>query len=675
MGCSVNRTIYNELYDSQIKTDGESGPYVRFNKELYEETSNLYQNKSFIEIILNSFQKFNNNKCLGFRKKKEDDKFEDHYTFFTYRQVYEYAEALSKNIRLLNLANQCEKGEYEFIGIYSRNCVEWAITDVACQLMSITTPTFYSTLGELAFEHICNQTRVATICISPENAANLINYKKKFGLINQIKVLIFDLTQKLDDQIINDLQSSGFNTFFFSKLIVFDSNKNIELKISKPETTLTICYTSGTTGLPKGAELSQKNFASEMCVLPDCGFPIRETTCHLSYLPLAHVMERLCLFLMLANGASVGFISGDVKKFLTDDLKILRPTMFVAVPRVLSTFRQAILQKFSHLEGIGKSMVESGLETKRNNLREKGEITHWWYDTTVFNKVRDQFGGRIEVIITGSAPLTKDLADDIKILLSCPIIEGYGMTECAGACMGSSFRDYSNESVGAVMSTCKVKLIDVPGTNYNSKDKLEEIQSPSGEICVSGPLVFKGYYLNPEETAKVLDKDGWLHTGDVARLLPNSNGFKIIDRVKEIFKLSQGEYIAPSKLESAYSKSKYVAQLCVCGDSTKNNIVAIVIPNKQAVIDFLTTKKRWSETSKFEEFVEDKEVFEELSKEFDKIAIENKFNSLEKINYFCLSLREFNFDNGCLTPTMKIVRRKVAELYKAEIDSLYSKCK
>jgi long-chain acyl-CoA synthetase len=480
-----------------------------------------------------------------------------------------------------------------------------------------------------------------------------------------------DLSNKATKNQLENLQQVGFNVFSFKELSQDSSHSDITLNHSRPDTTLTLCYTSGTTALPKGAELTQRNFIAQAVNVEDAGYDVNTNSVHFSYLPLAHVMERICTLIVLLRGAKVGFITGDVKTFLKEDIAILQPTFLVAVPRVLDTLRKLIFDEMAKLpDGCKKSMVEKAIRVKRENLLSSGSVTHWWYDKLIFSKIRAKFGGRIELIITGSAPLSKDLADDIKILFSVPIIEGYGMTECCGGAVVTRINDLSNTSTGGCLRTTKIKLMEVPGfqTDLYMKDG-KPLQV--GEVCIGGPCNFQGYYKNPEETKKTIDSEGWIRTGDVGLIVPNSQGIKIIDRVKEIFKLSQGEYIAPSKLESIYSKSKYVMQICVYGNSTKNNIVAIIIPNAFNLKEFISSKGKWTNSSKLEDFFNDPEVKAEIKRDLDNLASANNFNSLEKIPQFIITNREFTIENSCLTPTMKLVRRKIQELFKDEIDSLY----
>ena len=679
MGCSAQRpTTYNK-YESDISTEGIglSGPFVKHSKKDFDSAVEFYKDKTFIEEVLKTFDTHLDREALGWRhqSKEKEDVFEEEFKYITYGEVKKKSEILARNLIRAKLSYEDESTGYKFLGLFAKNCAEWTITDIACQMMGITTVTFYATLGDLAFEHICNQTNLHTICVAADSIKPLITYKQKFGLEMVKNVIVFDMCVEVKQDQFDALTKTGLNVFLFSHLTSQEfSTDEVAFEMSKADTTLTICYTSGTTALPKGAEISQRNFIAQMVNIDDAGYHINNASTHFSYLPLAHVMERVCLLLSLFKGAKVGYITGDVRKFLSDDIRILQPTFLVAVPRVLDTFRKLIFDTFAKLpDGCKKSLVEKAIRVKKENLRESGEITHKFYDRLVFKKVREKFGGKLEAFITGSAPLSKDLADDIKILFSIPIMEGYGMTECTAAAIVSHFADTSNTSAGGSISTFKIKLVDVPEMHYTSQTMLDGNASPTGEICLYGPCVFKGYYKNPEETAKAIDSEGWLHTGDVGRIMPHDQGLKIIDRVKEIFKLSQGEYIAPSKLESIYSKSKYVLQMCVYGDSLHSNIVGIIIPNPQNFKDLVESQGKWKETSKQEDFYEDKEVHEAIKADLDSLAKEFSFNSLEKIPKFVLSSKEFTINNGCLTPTFKLVRRKVAEEFKEEINKLYGK--
>ncbi|MBA0641096.1 hypothetical protein Goklo_025685, partial [Gossypium klotzschianum] len=193
------------------------------------------------------------------------------------------------------------------------------------------------------------------------------------------------------------------------------------------------------------------------------------------------------------------------------------------------------------------------------------------WDKLVFNKIKAKLGGRIRFLSSGASPLSPDVLDFLKICFGCRVVEGYGMTETS--CVISSMEEGDNLSghVGSPNPACEIKLVDVPEMNYTSDDQ----PYPRGEICVRGPIVFQGYYKDEVQTREVLDEDGWLHTGDIGLWLSGGR-LKIIDRKKNIFKLAQGEYIAPEKIENVYAKCKFIAQCFIYGDSLNSSLVAIV---------------------------------------------------------------------------------------------------
>jgi long-chain acyl-CoA synthetase len=678
MGCSPNRPlIYNNLQDvKNTESNFLSGPYINNKIESFEEIEKKYKDMTFIEEVSESFSVNRNAQSLGYRRESTEKpgEFEREFTYYTYGEVTKMADNFSKNLRHFKLTHSetFDEGKFQLCGIFSKNCPEWIITDIACQMNSITTVTFYSTLGDIAFEHICNETKVPVICIAPASISLFLKYYLNFGLKFVENIVVYDLTQSVTKEQIESLEKTKLGVRLFSDLI--SEHKGVDynspLDLSKPDTVLTLCYTSGTTGLPKGAQLTQRNFIAQMVSLEDAGYRVSTSSVHLSYLPLAHVMERFALLVMLLKGAKIGFAAGDIRTKLTENMEILRPTILIAVPRVLDAFRKTIYGKIDKMEaGCKKSMAEKAIRVKKENFRSSGAITHRFYDSFVFSKVKATFGGRLEAVITGSAPMTRDLSEDIKILFGIPIIEGYGMTECTGALVCTHLTDLGNESCGGTIQTLKFKLLDVPEMNYSSKTRLGDQASPTGEILMKGPCIFKGYFMNPEETKKAIDSDGWLHTGDVGRIMPGDNGLKIIDRVKEIFKLSQGEYIAPSKLESIYSKSKYILQICVYGDSHHSFLIGIVVPNKENVNNL--AKELKLDSANESEIFTNKNVIETIKSDFDALAKENNLNGLERLGKLLLVNKEFTIDNGLLTPTLKLVRKKVADLYKAEISKIY----
>ena len=673
---------YNRLeVENETKREGYSGPYIypklkNFDKESVE----YFQNKSLIEYNIQQMKKYKERPCLGRRLKKgENEKgepiYEDKYTYFSSSEVYNMCLNFSKNIHEkkdeLIHRDTYNNIEFDLVGIFANNCTEWVVSDLGCQMDTITTVTLYATLGPNAFKFICEQTEIKTILVTPDLVKMLCDLKQKFNLDKLTYAILFDLTTNCDsDKFLSQLKEAGFTAYSFTKDFIKENNnvKESDLKLSQPDTIMTICYTSGTTGNPKGVMLSQRNLISVLETVIDGGsIPVDEYAAHISFLPLAHIFERMVISGFMGIGAKVGFISGSVKTTLMEDIKYFGPTLLFTVPKVLQTIRNKVFEGFNKLSGWKKKLAYTAYYTKLENYKKYGIVTHAIYDFLVFKKIREMFGNRIKTVLCASAPLRKELADDFKVFLSVPVVEGLGMTELSGSPFCTNYNDYTNFTAGGVNWGARMLLKSVPELGYTVDDEIEGIKCPAGEMCLKGPLVFHGYYKNDEENKNCFDEEGYFHTGDVGRIFPNyGNGLKIVDRVKEIFKLSQGEYIIPAKLESVYSKSIYVSQIMIYGNPTKNKIIGIIIPDKKKCAEELNIS--------IEDLVKDnknKDLINLIVKDFENLAKEAEFNGLERLKYIIIDFDEFTNSNNCLTPTMKIIRKNVEKKYKERIDNLY----
>ena len=673
---------YNRLeVENETKREGYSGPYIypklkNFDKQSVE----YFQNKSLIEYNIQQMKKYKERPCLGRRLKKgENEKgepiYEEKYTYFSSSEVYNMCLNFSKNIHEkkseLIHKDTYNNIEFDLVGIFANNCTEWVVSDLGCQMDTITTVTLYATLGPNAFKFICEQTEIKTILVTPDLVDMLCDFKQKFNLDKLTYAILFDLTTNCDsDKVLNRLKDAGFTAYSFTKDFIKENNnvKESDLNLSKPDTIMTICYTSGTTGNPKGVMLSQRNLISVLETVIDGGsIPVDEYAAHISFLPLAHIFERMVISGFMGIGAKVGFISGSVKTTLMEDIKYFGPTLLFTVPKVLLTIRNKVFEGFNKLSGWKKKLAYTAYYTKLDNYKKYGIVAHALYDLLVFKKIREMFGNRIKTVLCASAPLRKELADDFKVFLSVPVVEGLGMTELSGSPFCTNYNDYTNFTAGGVNWGARMLLKSVPDLGYTVDDEIEGIKCPAGEMCLKGPLVFHGYYKNDEENKNCFDEEGYFHTGDVGRIFPNyGNGLKIVDRVKEIFKLSQGEYIIPAKLESVYSKSIYVSQIMIYGNPTKNKIIGIIIPDKKKCAEELNMS--------IEDLVKDNKneaLINLIVKDFENLAREAEFNGLERLKYIIIDFDEFTNNNNCLTPTMKIIRKNVEKKYKERIDDLY----
>lgn len=281
-------------------------------------------------------------------------------------------------------------------------------------------------------------------------------------------------------------------------------------------------------------------------------------------------------------------------------------------------------------------------------------------------------------MITGSAPISKDVLAFLKIAFCCQIKEGYGQTESAAAVCVTWEHDPEVGTVGSPFTSCEVKLLDVPDMNYTSEDKDEFGRpTPRGEICYKGPNQFRGYFRQPEMTAETIDKDGWVHTGDIGVMDVTKGTIKIIDRKKNIFKLSQGEYIIPEKIENKICQSGYIGQSFVYGDSLQHFLVAIVVPDR-AILE------KWASDngvpvgegdSGYLDLLQNPRANKHILEEIFAKSREAGFFGFEIPQKVHLTATAFTSENDILTPTFKLKRNEAKKYFISEIKTLYGGAK
>ncbi|OIV95005.1 hypothetical protein TanjilG_22202 [Lupinus angustifolius] len=449
------------------------------------------------------------------------------------------------------------------IGLYFINRPEWILVDHACSAYSYISVPLYDTLGPDAVKYIVNHAAVQVIFSVSETLNSLLSILSEIPTVRLIVVV-----GGIEDQIPSLPSSTGVQVITYSKLLNQGRSNLQPFRPPKPDDIATICYTSGTTGTPKGAVLTHGSFIANVAgTTIDENFSPADV--YISYLPLAHIYERVNQIMLAHFGVAVGFYQGDHLKLL-DDLAALRPTIFCSVPRVYNRIYAGILNAVKTSGGLRERLFNVAYNAKRQAMINGKNPSPFW-DKLVFNKIKAKLGGRVRLMVSGASPLSPDILEFLRICFGGRVAEGYGMTETTCTITVMNEGDELTGHVGSPNPACEIKLVDVPEMNYTSDDK----PYPRGEICVRGPIIFQGYYKDEAQTREVIDEERWLHTGDIGTWLPGGR-LKIIDRKKNIFKLSQGEYIAPEKIENAYAKCKFIAQCFVYGDSLNSSLVAVV---------------------------------------------------------------------------------------------------
>ncbi|KAF9584160.1 hypothetical protein BGW38_007375 [Lunasporangiospora selenospora] len=437
-----------------------------------------------------------------------------------------------------------------------------------------------------------------------------------------------------------------------------------------PSDIYTICYTSGTTGNPKGAVLSHGNMTAVLAS-GDCTTPWYPEDCLISFLPLPHVFGRIMEIFAFAIGGKIGYGTGDILNLL-DDIAQLKPTVLPAVPRLLNRIYAKVSAATVEAPGVRGALSRRGFATKIANLKAGKGFEHPFWDRILFSKIKQALGGNIRVILTASAPISAEILGFIRVAFCCEVVEAYGQTEGSGAGTNTNIGELVAGHVGPPNTCAEIKLVDVPELDYYSTDK----PSPRGEICVRGPGIIRGYLKDDVKTKETIDDEGWLHSGDIGVLSDNGT-FSIIDRKKNVFKLSQGEYIAAESIEGKFlSRLPFIQQIFIHGDSSESCLVAILVPEPDAFVPFVNKvlkniNLRLGDLSALRAICEDPKLRKAVVHELLRAGQSAGLRSFELPKAVYLETEAFTVENDKLTPTFKIKRHPVIQAYRKHLDALY----
>lgn len=536
------------------------------------------------------------------------------------------------------------------IVLLAENRKEWAYFDYAIFSVGAVTIPVYATLLAGDIQYIINDSEARLVVVS-----NLTQFKKitdvEKDLRNVKKFILIDPegVQHKNTVALSDLLEMG-RAYLRDKPGFTEKTTG---KLSRQDLA-TIIYTSGTTGEPKGVMLTHGNFLSNVEAALR-SFPIDENDTFLSFLPLSHVFERMAGH-FLANCAGSTIAYAESVEAVPQNLQEVKPTVMTSVPRLFEKIYARVVgaveegsplkrKLFYWAIGVGRQVTE--LEQKSMEPRGVLKIKYNLANKLVFSKLKERVGGRIRFFVSGGAPLAKEIGEFFTAA-GLLVLEGYGLTETSPVIAVNRLDKFKFGSVGLKLDNVEVKIAE------------------DGEILTRGPHVMKGYYKRDDATKEVMDKDGWLYTGDIGHI--DEDGMLIItDRKKNIIVTAGGKNVAPQKMENLLATSRYIEQVLVIGDK-RRFCSAVIVPSFETIEKFAAEKGISYQSKK--DLCNNPEVVALIKAEID--AANAQCASYETVKKFIVLEEPFSIESGELTPSLKIKRKIVEQNYHDRINALYA---
>ena len=533
------------------------------------------------------------------------------------------------------------------VAILADSCVEWVLADQGCIFMGAVTVPVYPTLSGDQVKYIINDCTARAIFVSDRKKLDQIKAAlDDCPTIENILLFISDGSSAEKVLSLAELEARG------QSLEAQQPQLGSELaRASRPDDLATIIYTSGTTGEPKGVMLTHSNMVSNL-IDSSNHLEFGEKDSALSVLPLSHIFERQAMNMYLHHGMSAYFGSLDT---LGEHLREVHPTILVGVPRIYEKILARVQDRAAEKGKLNAALVTWAIDVGRRWAQLKAdkqsvplwlELQHRLADLLIFEKLRQAMGGRIRILVSGSAPIS----DDVTLAFlgaGLPIVQGYGLTEASPVITAGRLNENRIGTAGKPIRNVEVRI------------------AADGEIETRGPQVMRGYWNKPEENRAAFTEDGWLRTGDIGRL--DADGYlTITDRKKELLKTSGGKYIAPQPLEQLIKGSRFVNQVVVIGDGRKFP-AALIVPDWELLESYAKLKGLDIKTRA--EFCSHPRIIDLFERQIAERT--QSLAQFEKIKRIALLNHELTLESGELTPTLKVKRRVIDEKYRDVIDRIY----
>jgi long-chain acyl-CoA synthetase len=638
--------------------------------EIYEDY------ESIAHLVLDSNNKYPDQNVYGFRKLLRKQKttgnkpplklLAPEYTWIKHRELRTRIDRLVGGLIRIGVQPKHR------VAIFMETRLEWILLAEALFRMNTTIATLYATLGEEGIIHAINEIECTHIITSNDLLPKLKHLKQKIPLMQKVIVVRDVIDDKPEEIAVNKID--GCNLILMEELECPSSDFDISsIRMPMSQDIAVIMYTSGSTGIPKGVQLTHQNLINTMRSSLESARSVdfSKKKRYLAYLPLAHIFEFLMSQAYMPLGVEVGL--GSPYTLITNcpsllpgcepDVKVFKPNIMAVVPLVLDRVRKAVDSQLMKKGAFATNLFHFALDYKKG-WNESGYRTPL-VDKLVVKKVRDQFGGCLEVVICGGAHLSPETQTFAMQTLGAHLMIGYGATETAGVGAITMLGDRVTGTVGPPQPLTHIKLVDWQEGGYLVSDE----PHPRGEIWVKSKSISPGYFKRDDETAESFERDpdgcNWFKTGDIGLFLPNGT-LRIIDRRKYLVKIPNGEYISPGKIEAELKGCPVVDNICLFADPYKNYTVVLVIPNI-AELQSLTGLDE-----PLEVLCSRKEVTDLVLNQIQRWGEKAQLEKYEIPRRAHLVSETWTPDSGLVTAALKIRRQQVRQVYGKELCRMFS---
>jgi len=599
-------------------------------------------------------------------------KVKESWAEISYKQVLDTADAISAYFLEMGIM----KGDR--LALIIENSVDWVYYDQGVQQIGAVNVSVYPTLSESEIEYILNDSAAKTIL-----AGNPFLFRKIIKIANNCPELqriipVFDDYEKY-------LPEKGLNAGVISFKNLIREGKNAlerqEKKIEEARNSVlasdlsSLIYTSGTTGIPKGVMLTHSNFVQNVKFCLEQIPVINENDVFLSFLPLSHVFERTATYhVCCAVGSKIAFAQS--LELLAKNMAEVKPTIMSCVPRLLERIHDKAMKNGTSAGGLKSKIFLWSIETGQHyrEVQEAGKtpglilsMQKAIAEKLVFSKIKEKTGGRLKFMLSGGAALPKNVGEFFGNL-GIKILEGFGLTETSPVMAVTEYHRQVYGTVGRIIPGIEVAIQDVESKNIltiQTHDTFDEnFECPEGEIIVRGHCVMKGYWNKPEETAEVIDQEGWFHTGDIGRYYRGN--LQITDRIKNMLVNAYGKNIYPTPVENTYLKSSKIEQIFLIGDK-REYVTAILIPSKEVLQETFHLNEEFFQEK--DSFIRDQKILDWLNEDIRKYSTE--LAKFERMKSFLVKRNPFSIEEGEITPTMKAKRKVIENKYSEDISEMY----